>query len=214
MLQPVKSLALTVTADNGKEFAGHRDIAKALEADVYFARPYHSWERGLNEHTNGLVRQYFGKSESLREVDPAKVRRVMDLLNGRPRKVLGYRTPSRGLRRGRPRGRLTATTHSALWRLAVPLSRGGNATPLVLPRPRHQRRDSGGTLRGKLVPIRKRPRSSLPGPHRSSCNRRCKCLHYWQFLPLARNQLALHFRVEWAKEENDKYSDRPLSADH
>jgi IS30 family transposase len=94
MLQPVKSLALTVTADNGKEFAGHRDIAKALEADVYFARPYHSWERGLNEHTNGLVRQYFGKSESLREVDPAKVRRVTDLLNGRPRKVLGYQTPA------------------------------------------------------------------------------------------------------------------------
>ena len=94
MLQPVKSLALTVTADNGKEFAGHRDIAAALEADVYFARPYHSRERGLNEHTNGLVRQYFGKSESLREVDPAKVRRVADLLNGRPRKVLGYRTPA------------------------------------------------------------------------------------------------------------------------
>ena len=94
MLQPVKSLALTVTADHGKEFAGHRDIAKALEADVYFARPYHSWERGLNEHTNGLVRQYFGKSERLREVDPAKVRRVTDLLNGRPRKVLGYRTPA------------------------------------------------------------------------------------------------------------------------
>ena len=167
-----------------------RDRAAALEADVYFARPYHSWERGLNEHTNGLVRQYFGKSESLREVDPAKVRRVTDLLNGRPRKVLGYRTPSRGLRRGRPRGRLTATTHSALLRLAA---------PLVLPRPRHQRRDSAGTLRGKLVPIRKRPRSSLPGPHRSSCNRRCKCLHYWQFLPLARNYLALHFRVEWAR---------------
>ena len=94
MLEPVKSLALTVTADNGKELAGHRGIAAALEADVYFARPYHSWERGLNEHTNGLVRQYFGKSESLQEVDPAKVRRVTDLLNGRPRKVLGYQTPA------------------------------------------------------------------------------------------------------------------------
>ena len=81
-----------MTADNGKEFAGHRDIAKALAGRVL--RPAVPLLRGLNEHANGLVRQYFGKSESLREVDPAKVRRVTDLLNGRPRKVLGYQTPA------------------------------------------------------------------------------------------------------------------------
>lgn len=94
MLEPFRALTRTITADNGKEFAGHRRLAEALEADVYFAQPYHSWERGLNEHTNGLVRQYFGKAKSLRGIDPAKVRRVQALLNGRPRKVLGFRTPA------------------------------------------------------------------------------------------------------------------------
>ena len=52
---------LTITADNGKELSGYRDIGDALGADVYFPHPYHFWERGANEHTNGLVRQYFGK---------------------------------------------------------------------------------------------------------------------------------------------------------
>lgn len=93
LLTPFKELALTLTMDNGKEFAGHREVAAALEAQVYFARPYHSWERGLNEHTNGLVRQYFAKGESLLGVDPERVRRVVELLNGRPRKVLAYQTP-------------------------------------------------------------------------------------------------------------------------
>ena len=94
LLEPFCELVLTITADNGKEFAGHREFGAALGAAVYFARPYHSWERGLNEHTNGLVRQYFGKGESLLGIDPAKVQRVADLLNGRPRKALGFRTPA------------------------------------------------------------------------------------------------------------------------
>ena len=94
MLEPLKGLVLTVTADNGKEFAGHREVAPAPEADVYFARPYHSWERGLNEHANGLIRQYCGKSESLLGLDPGQVSAVADLLNDRPRKALGFRSPA------------------------------------------------------------------------------------------------------------------------
>ena len=92
--EPVKDFVLTVTADNGKEFAGHREVAAALDADIYFARPYHSWERGLNEHTNGLVRQYFPKGASLLGIDPARIQEVADRLNNRPRKALGFRTPA------------------------------------------------------------------------------------------------------------------------
>lgn len=54
-----KHLIHTLTSDNGKEFAGHDQIIKGVGGDFYFAKPYHSWEQGLNEHTNGLVRQYF-----------------------------------------------------------------------------------------------------------------------------------------------------------
>ena len=76
MLGPLKDLVPTVTADKGKEFAGHAGVPAALEAEVYFARPYHSWKQGLNEHTNGLIRQYCGKSESVLGLDPGKVRAV------------------------------------------------------------------------------------------------------------------------------------------
>ncbi len=78
-LKPVKDKVLTITADNGKEFAHHRRIAQALSASFYFAQPYHSWERGLNEHTNGLVRQYFPKATNFRTVEPAAVMRVQSL---------------------------------------------------------------------------------------------------------------------------------------
>ena len=84
---------LTITADNGREFAGHQQIAAALNADFYFARPYHSWERGLNEHTNGLLRQYFPKNQRLDGVTKTEVDRAAHLLNSRPRKILGYKTP-------------------------------------------------------------------------------------------------------------------------
>ena len=93
LLAPFAPLVLTLTFDNGKEFAGHRDIAQALSAAVYFARPYSSWERGLNEHTNGLVRQYVGKGETLRDIDPAKLQQAADRINHRPRRELNFRTP-------------------------------------------------------------------------------------------------------------------------
>ena len=91
---PVRDRVHTFTADNGKEFAGHREISDALGAGFYFATPYHSWERGLNEHTNGLVRQYFPKGTDFRKVTEAQVRAVENRINHRPRKVLGYRTPA------------------------------------------------------------------------------------------------------------------------
>ena len=92
-LGEVRDSVLTITADNGKEFAEHEAIRDELDAIVYFARPYHSWERGLNEHTNGLVRQYLPKYERLDRVTGEMVKRLEDLLNNRPRKVLQFRTP-------------------------------------------------------------------------------------------------------------------------
>jgi IS30 family transposase len=93
LLTPYLDKALTITADNGKEFAGHESIAKQLNADVYFAHPYHSWERGLNENTNGLIRQYFTKGSSFENITAEQVEMVMDRLNHRPRKKLNYKTP-------------------------------------------------------------------------------------------------------------------------
>ena len=84
---PVHSL----TADNGKEFARHETRARTLSAAFCFARPYASWERGLNEHTNGLIRGYFPKGTDFRAV--TAVQRVPEAFNTRPRQVLGYRTP-------------------------------------------------------------------------------------------------------------------------
>jgi IS30 family transposase len=83
----------TLTADNGKEFAAHAELTAALGLAVFFAHPYHAWERGLNENTNGLVRQFFPKGMDLAAVTDGQVRRVEHLLNTRPRKCLGYRTP-------------------------------------------------------------------------------------------------------------------------
>jgi IS30 family transposase len=93
-LEPHKDRVHTLTLDNGREFAGHAFFSGVLEADVYFARPYHSWERGLNENTNGLLRQYFPKGASLKDLTEAHLQRVVDRLNNRPRKCLGYRTPA------------------------------------------------------------------------------------------------------------------------
>ena len=94
MLTPYADKALTVTADNGKEFAGHKDIAKALGRRFYFAHPHASWERGLNENTNGLIRQY-SPLATWRLTDGARkaVNRAMERLNHRPRKCLGMKTP-------------------------------------------------------------------------------------------------------------------------
>jgi IS30 family transposase len=94
LFTPFAQRVFTITLDNGKEFCEHEAIAKALRARIYFAHPYASWERGLNENTNGLVRQYFPKGSDLAKVTEAEVQRVAALLNNRPRKTLGYRTPN------------------------------------------------------------------------------------------------------------------------
>lgn len=83
----------TVTYDNGKEFARHAEVAKALNAVVYFAKPYASWQRGTNENMNGLIRQYLPKSVRLDEVTIEQTQFIEQRLNNRPRKVLGYQTP-------------------------------------------------------------------------------------------------------------------------
>lgn len=93
LLKPHKRKCHTVTFDNGKEFAGHEEIAKELKLDVYFAHPYHSWERGLNENTNGLLRQYFPKGTLFETVTEAEVQAAVTALNHRPRKILGFRSP-------------------------------------------------------------------------------------------------------------------------
>ncbi len=93
-LLPLASHVQTLTYDNGKEFALHQDIDKALQSNGYFAHPYHSWERGLNENTNGLIRQFFPKGKDLSEVTDEEIQRVMDKLNNRPRKCLGFKTPN------------------------------------------------------------------------------------------------------------------------
>ena len=77
-----------MTSDNGKEFACHQEIAAQLGASMYFARPYHSWERGLSEHTNGLVRQYLPNYERLDKATQEAVEEIENLLNNRARKVL------------------------------------------------------------------------------------------------------------------------------
>jgi transposase, IS30 family len=93
MLRPHKKLCHTITFDNGKEFAQHAHIASCLKAQAYFAHPYCSWERGLNENTNGLLRQYFPKGTDLRAVTQSQVQDAVYALNHRPRKCLGYKTP-------------------------------------------------------------------------------------------------------------------------
>ena len=93
-LTPHKKHVLTLTSDNGKEFSGHTEISKKLGSGFYFCTPYHSWERGLNENTNGLVRQYFPKGTDFAKLTAADVQRVENLLNNRPRKALNYHSPN------------------------------------------------------------------------------------------------------------------------
>jgi IS30 family transposase len=92
-LKPVSDAVHTITFDNGKEFAAHQDIAQALDAKIFFATPYHAWERGLNENTNGLIRDFFPKGTDFTTVTAAEVAKVERLLNSRPRKSLGFRSP-------------------------------------------------------------------------------------------------------------------------
>lgn len=88
-----KRLRKTLTVDNGKEFSDFKTLEKRTGLDVYFADPYSSWQRGLNENTNGLIRQYILKGTNLRKIDAQIVREVVKRINHRPRKVLDFRTP-------------------------------------------------------------------------------------------------------------------------
>jgi len=102
LLAPLAAKVHTITVDNGKEFCDHELIAAGLQARVYFAHPYASWERGLNENTNGLVRQYFPKKYEFARISDQDLQLVEDLLNNRPRKTLGYWTPNEVFFKQRP----------------------------------------------------------------------------------------------------------------
>lgn len=93
MMGPHKDFVTTITFDNGREFSGHETIALELDCDCYFAKPYHSWERGLNENTNGLIRQYLPKKIPFPPISRSHLMFIMDRLNTRPRKSLDYVTP-------------------------------------------------------------------------------------------------------------------------
>ena len=94
LLKPLSVKAHTITADNGKEFGDHERIARDLRTDVYFAHPYSSWERATNENMNGLVRQYFPKKRSFSTITESEIEFVMERLNNRPRKCLGFKSPN------------------------------------------------------------------------------------------------------------------------
>lgn len=95
LITQLQSLTVkSITSDNGREFAEHQQIGQNLKADFYFAHPYHSWERGVNENTNGLVRQYFPKKSDFSKITDRQIKQVVERLNNRPRKTLGYRTPN------------------------------------------------------------------------------------------------------------------------
>lgn len=93
-LAPYKELVHTITSDNGKEFAGHEYVSQKLNADFYFADPYSSWQRGLSEYTNKLYRQYLPKKCNLNNYDIEYFVTINNKLNNRPRKLLGYKTPT------------------------------------------------------------------------------------------------------------------------
>ena len=92
-LTPYKNRVHTLTYDNGRKFSEHERMASELDAQVYFSHPYSSWERGVNENTNGLIRQYFSKGQDLNAISGAEIEYVMNQLNHRPRKTLGFRIP-------------------------------------------------------------------------------------------------------------------------
>nr|WP_264766838.1 IS30 family transposase [Acinetobacter wanghuae] len=97
LLEPIKDQLKTITADNGKEFSLHECVAQELEIDWYFADPYSAWQRGTNENTNGLVRQYIRKGSDLNQYTDEYISEITDRINHRPRKRLGFKSPSQVL---------------------------------------------------------------------------------------------------------------------
>lgn len=88
-----KDKAQTVTYDNGTEFASFEATSKKTGVDIYFAHPYHSWERGTNENTNGLIRRYYPKGTYFSKISVKQFKTVVEAINHRPRKRLGWKTP-------------------------------------------------------------------------------------------------------------------------
>jgi IS30 family transposase len=86
-------LCKTITADNGIENKHHREIAQQLKIKFYFCHPYHSWEKGTNENTNGMLRRYLPRQVSLDTVTDDELADIEYELNNRPRKILGFKTP-------------------------------------------------------------------------------------------------------------------------
>ena len=97
LLEPIKAHLKTITADNGKEFSLHEYAAQELDIDWYFADPYSAWQRGTNENTNGLIRQYIRKGSDLNDYTDAYIAEITQRLNHRPRKRLGFKSPSQVL---------------------------------------------------------------------------------------------------------------------
>lgn len=93
LLKPFKDMIHTITTDNGFEFSDHKKVSKVLSCDYYFCHPYSSWERGLNENINGLIRQYIPKGSSFDKLTKREIETIEDKLNHRPRKSLDWRTP-------------------------------------------------------------------------------------------------------------------------
>jgi len=94
LLAPYKYLVHSITSDNGTEFANHEYISKKLNTKFYFANPYSSWQRGLNEYSNKLIRQYIPKKSNFDDYNTMDILRINDKLNNRPRKLLNYEKPS------------------------------------------------------------------------------------------------------------------------
>lgn len=94
LFEPIKpDFCKTMTFDNGREFCGHGKLSESLQIETFFANPYHSWERGLNEHTNGLIREFYPKSTNFKIIKEEDFQKAVDFINHRPRKSLDYRTP-------------------------------------------------------------------------------------------------------------------------
>ena len=93
MLIPYKNAVLSITSDNGGEFAEHQTISKKLKTDFFFANPYASWERGLNEYTNKLIRQYIPKGTDFQNITNQQITQIQHKINRRPREKLNFQTP-------------------------------------------------------------------------------------------------------------------------